>query len=166
MSAFETVISCSVSPGTQAHFYFLGKAGRAHSKVELHSVLPYSALKASLGVLSQLVRFVGGPCAGWNLAYFPAGDFSTAPNPKTFMPDRYLDAEGRFVDSTSDATAFEVFGGGARMCIGYKFAKDELLVFLMCFLKGYDLEIKSSKPKSLPFRSYSIEGRFLKRTCL
>jgi len=97
---------------------------------------------------------------GWNLSYYPAGQFSKVEMWDEFLPSRHLDKGGQFVDTTFEPTLFESFGGGSRMCIGYKFARDELLVFLMVFLKGYDLSLTSSKLKPFPFRFYRLEGSF------
>lgn len=109
---------------------------------------------------------------GWSLYYAPAGDQSKAEKPKEFSIERHL-REGRFVDLIFEApsfqarcrkrpkaTVFNSFGGGNRMCIGYKFARDEMLIFLLQFLRGYDLVLSGSERSTFPFHFWRIKGHF------
>ena len=41
---------------------------------------------------------------------------------------------------------------------GYKFARDEMLVFLLHFLHGYDVQLASSKLQNFPFRLWRVQG--------
>ncbi|MFP8953438.1 cytochrome P450 [Natrialbaceae archaeon A-arb3/5] len=53
-------------------------------------------------------------------------------DPVSFRPDRWLDADGQFVDDTDDRPeyAYFPFGGGSRHCIGMRFAMTELQLTL------------------------------------
>eukprot|EP00438_Fugacium_kawagutii_P005587 Skav209406 [mRNA] locus=scaffold2187:47488:53835:+ [translate_table: standard] len=54
---------------------------------------------------------------GWQIYYAPAGKHSKAEDPKSFCIQRHL-KDGKFLDRTFEATYFNSFGGGNRMCIG------------------------------------------------
>lgn len=96
---------------------------------------------------------------GWAITFAPAGKHSTAEESKSFSIQRHL-SEGKFLDRTFEATYFASFGGGSRMCIGYKFARDEMLVFLLHFLHGYDVKLQRSKIQRFPFHFWRLEGSF------
>jgi len=76
---------------------------------------------------------------------------------------RNLDDAGRFVDRTFEASSFATFGGGSRMCIGYKFAMDELLVFVMTLLRRYTFTAESSFQAQFPFPSWKVLASFAPR---
>lgn len=96
---------------------------------------------------------------GWSIYFAPAGRHSKAENFKEFSIERHL-KDGKFLDSTFEPTYFNAFGGGSRMCIGYKFGRDEMLVFLLNFLHGYDLRIDRSDLKKFPFHFWRLTGSF------
>jgi len=52
------------------------------------------------------------------------------------------------------------FGLGSRMCIGYKFAKLELLVLLMCILRHHVVHLEASERVVFPFTHMSIKASF------
>lgn len=56
------------------------------------------------------------------------------------------------------------FGVGNRMCIGYKFAKLELIIWLMCTLRNYDVCVKESKELLFPFRYMNVQVAFSHKT--
>jgi len=55
------------------------------------------------------------------------------------------------------------FGVGARMCIGYKFAKLELMIWLMELLSQYQIEVKSSTRSVFPMAGMRVVASFSKR---
>merc|ERR1712032_1588758 len=55
------------------------------------------------------------------------------------------------------------FGLGARMCIGYKFAKLELVVWLMHLLSKYEIRVEKSKQVVLPMVSMTVQAAFTRR---
>jgi len=57
------------------------------------------------------------------------------------------------------------FGGGARKCIGYGFARLELLVWMMALFRNYTFEIDTEQTtlKTLPFITASVMARFHRR---
>merc|ERR1711953_520213 len=56
------------------------------------------------------------------------------------------------------------FGLGNRMCIGYKFAKLELIVWLMCTLQRYSANVTASKEILFPFRYMNVQVSFSSKT--
>jgi len=60
---------------------------------------------------------------------------------------------------------FSPFGGGSRKCIGYNFAKLELIIWLMCTLRHFCVEVDSgsTKPVNVPFIFYQVTARFSKK---
>jgi len=55
------------------------------------------------------------------------------------------------------------FGVGNRMCIGYKFAKLELMIWLMCALRNYQVTVKESKELFFPFHYMNVKVAFSHR---
>lgn len=57
------------------------------------------------------------------------------------------------------------FGGGARKCIGYAFARLELLVWMMALFRNYTFELDTAQTtlKTLPFITASVKARFHRR---
>nr|AMR99693.1 ABA-8-hydroxylase [Scrippsiella trochoidea] len=55
------------------------------------------------------------------------------------------------------------FGMGHRMCIGYKFAKLELIIWLMCTLRNYQVSIEESKEFLFPFHYMSVKAAFSRK---
>jgi len=94
---------------------------------------------------------------GWTLLFAPAGRHSKAEDSRSFSIQRHL-RDGKFFDCTFDPLYFATFGGGSRMCIGYKFARDEMLIFLLHFLHGYDVQLASSKLQRFPFNLWRVQG--------
>jgi len=56
------------------------------------------------------------------------------------------------------------FGLGNRMCVGYKFAKLELVVWLMCVLRNYQVNVTASKEVFCPFHYMNVQASFSSRT--
>eukprot|EP00746_Dinoflagellata_sp_MGD_P007864 gnl/MRDRNA2_/MRDRNA2_115652_c0_seq1.p1 gnl/MRDRNA2_/MRDRNA2_115652_c0~~gnl/MRDRNA2_/MRDRNA2_115652_c0_seq1.p1 ORF type:complete len:482 (-),score=77.49 gnl/MRDRNA2_/MRDRNA2_115652_c0_seq1:26-1471(-) len=98
---------------------------------------------------------------GWVLSINLSSISNKVPDPEEFRISRYLDQKGGFIDKTTDTANYGIFGGGSRMCIGYKFAKDETLIFLLHLLKFYDWTITSAKNIKLPFNYWRVEGTFM-----
>jgi len=57
------------------------------------------------------------------------------------------------------------FGGGAHKCIGFTFARLELLVWMMVLFRNYtfELDTEQTKLKTLPFITASVMARFHQR---
>jgi cytochrome P450 len=71
------------------------------------------------------------------------------PQPRTFMPERFLDASGKFrVDER-----FIPFGLGKRQCLGKALANNELILFLGALFQRFSFALPEGKP--LP----DMEGR-------
>jgi cytochrome P450 family 90 subfamily A polypeptide 1 len=87
--------------------------------------------------------------AGYKLVMAATAVSNTATNPKEFDLRRHLDESGQFEDKIMDyqSAVYATFGGGARMCLGYKLARDEMLVFLLQVLTGYDYEVAENPQK-------------------
>lgn len=70
----------------------------------------------------------------------------------------WLDHDGEFVESRiNDFTRCSAFGYGARLCVGYKFAIDEAMVFLITLLRNYNfVVIKRTHCKLFPFNYYRV----------
>jgi len=99
---------------------------------------------------------------GWTLL-MPIAAFNTkCEHPEEFNLARHLDDMGNFIDSTSDIDSFATFGGGARMCIGYKFAMDEMLIFMLQLLRSMDFRIYNPKQLKFVFNYWSVEAGFWK----
>jgi len=80
--------------------------------------------------------------------------------------ENHLDADGSFVDRTHDFARFAAFGCGGRMCIGYKFAMDEMSVFLLSLLHSFDFCVESRKRVPFPFNFWRVKVSFSKRNTL
>lgn len=93
-----------------------------------------------------------------------AQNFFGAQDAAEFRIDRYLDHAGSFIDRTYETAAFAAFGGGGRMCIGYKFALDELLVFLMTILRCFEFDVQTLEQVHFPIRSWQVKASFAQRT--
>jgi len=80
--------------------------------------------------------------------------------------DNYLDSDGSFVDRTHDFARFAAFGCGGRMCIGYKFAMDEMSVFLLNLLHSFDFNVESRQRVAFPFNFWRVKASFSKHSVL
>ncbi|XP_051883642.1 steroid 17-alpha-hydroxylase/17,20 lyase [Pristis pectinata] len=60
-------------------------------------------------------------------------------DPGTFDPTRFLDAEGKHIQSPSPS--FLPFGAGPRVCVGEALTKMQLFLFIAAFLQRFTIEI-------------------------
>lgn len=97
---------------------------------------------------------------GWTVTLATTLIHSSVNEPEVFRLGRHIDASGSFIDSTYDAASFAAFGGGSRMCIGHKFAKDEMLVFMMELLRNFQVEVGSAKMHKFPFNFWQVDAAF------
>merc|ERR1712183_459972 len=76
--------------------------------------------------------------------------------PNDFYPERFLLLEKKTVESSASATKnssssnFFAFSGGARNCIGAKFALLEGTIMLAKIAQNFDFEIPESAPPVVP----------------
>lgn len=77
----------------------------------------------------------------------------------------WMDKDGAFIGEKQlyDFASFSIFGAGGRMCIGYKFAMDELLVFLINLIHGYDVSVTHSDKVVFPFAFWKVTAKFTRR---
>lgn len=66
-----------------------------------------------------------------------------------FRPERFL-PEGAALAPASLETAFTPFGGGARLCIGYRFAQQEALIALVRLFQRFTFALE---PGMVPLRT-------------
>eukprot|EP00930_Biecheleria_cincta_P045618 TRINITY_DN31440_c0_g2_i1.p1 TRINITY_DN31440_c0_g2~~TRINITY_DN31440_c0_g2_i1.p1 ORF type:complete len:487 (-),score=87.50 TRINITY_DN31440_c0_g2_i1:221-1627(-) len=100
---------------------------------------------------------------GWTLNFYPAAVSNKVQSPKTFSLDRCLDKSGSFIDQVFQPWNFGIFGGGARMCIGYKFSRDEMLIFMVQLLHKYNVIVESAAQSTFPFNFWRVTGRVTAR---
>jgi len=55
------------------------------------------------------------------------------------------------------------FGGGRRMCVGYKLARQELYIWLMCLARNYAVSCAPQKHNKFPINFYRTEVRLTHR---
>jgi len=67
-------------------------------------------------------------------------DPSIYPNPSEFLPDRWLENEGKSVRSDLNPY-FVAFGRGPRMCQGYDFALAELYIAFAALIRRFKFEL-------------------------
>lgn len=73
----------------------------------------------------------------------------------------WLDDTNNFSDSQwTDIKRMSAFGNGSRMCIGYKFAVDEILVFLSIVLHDYNFVMSKRKHVKFFFNHLDVWGDF------
>ncbi|CAE8595153.1 unnamed protein product, partial [Polarella glacialis] len=82
---------------------------------------------------------------GWMVSFAAPLVGQKVEQPSEFRMGRYLDPSGHFVDQTFESWNYGVFGGGPRMCMGYKFARDEMLVFMIQLLRHFSFTIASAE---------------------
>ncbi|CAE8711829.1 unnamed protein product [Polarella glacialis] len=97
---------------------------------------------------------------GWKVNYSAALVGQKAEQPNEFRMGRYLDSSGHFVDQTFEPWNFGAFGGGSRMCVGYKFARDEMLVFMIQLLRHFSFTVASAQAVKFPFNYWRVSGTF------
>ncbi|XP_060071846.1 cytochrome P450 2J6-like [Ylistrum balloti] len=68
------------------------------------------------------------------------GDAAVFPEPETFDPTRFLDADGMFV-SDKRMIAFSI---GRRVCLGESLARLELYLFVTSLVQKFDLQLEHS----------------------
>ncbi|CAE8649395.1 unnamed protein product [Polarella glacialis] len=97
---------------------------------------------------------------GWTVSFATALVGQKVEQPSEFQMGRYLDPSGHFVDQTFEPWNFGVFGGGTRMCVGYKFARDEMLVFMIHLLRHFSFTVASAQAVKFPFNYWRVSGTF------
>ena len=75
-------------------------------------------------------------------------------NPHSFNPDRFLDAQGKFVNDEQVAP----FGIGKRICLGQTLAEKEFYIFFAGIMQQF--ELNQDKTTTLP--SYDMDDTFPK----
>jgi len=75
----------------------------------------------------------------------------------------WLDDKGKYVDKVYDFGSFLAFGTGSRMCIGYKFAEEVALVFLMCCIRNFELFVDEHTLQPFPIRCWKVSAQFQAR---
>jgi cytochrome P450 len=79
------------------------------------------------------------------------------PEPDTFKPERFLNADGSLLDDPVLASAF---GYGKRLCPGKHFADATLFIVVASLLSVFNIE-KLDDAKGLPFE-YTYTGEMLR----
>ncbi|CAE8591014.1 unnamed protein product [Polarella glacialis] len=97
---------------------------------------------------------------GWTVSFAAALVGQKVEQPSEFRMGRYLDPSGHFVDQTFEPWIYGVFGGGTRMCMGYKFARDEMLVFMIQLLRHFSFTVTSAQAIKFPFNYWRVSGTF------
>jgi cytochrome P450 len=93
-------------------------------------------------------------------AFAVSEEYFGAQDAVDFKLERHLDKSGSFLDRMYETASFPSFGGGSRMCIGYKFAMDELLIFMMVLLRGFAFEAETMDQVLFPIRSWQVRAKF------
>jgi len=73
---------------------------------------------------------------------------------------RFLNEDGTFKETTFDFQLSPAFGTGSRMCLGYKFALDQILIFLVTVVRLYDFNVISSVRQSWLIQYYRVTSSF------
>eukprot|EP01025_Chloroclados_australasicus_P019047 TRINITY_DN2022_c0_g1_i2.p1 TRINITY_DN2022_c0_g1~~TRINITY_DN2022_c0_g1_i2.p1 ORF type:complete len:519 (-),score=47.22 TRINITY_DN2022_c0_g1_i2:610-2166(-) len=68
-----------------------------------------------------------------------------------FIPERFIEGSSKYVMDKIHPYAYAPFGGGTRMCTGYRFATQELKVALYMIYKNYDFDLKNGQ---VPLETY------------
>ncbi|CAE8642895.1 unnamed protein product [Polarella glacialis] len=97
---------------------------------------------------------------GWTVSFAAALVGQKVEQPSEFRMGRYLDPSGHFVDQTFEPWIYGVFGGGTRMCMGYKFARDEMLVFMVQLLRHFSFTVTSAQAIKFPLYYWRVSGTF------
>lgn len=86
-------------------------------------------------------------------------------DPSSVNLTNWLDKDGVFTGDKQlyNFASFSIFGGGGRMCIGYRLAMDELLVFLLNLVHGYDVTVTNSEKMVFPFALWKVTAKISKR---
>lgn len=73
---------------------------------------------------------------------------------------RFLNEDGTFKETTFDFQLSPAFGTGSRMCLGYKFALDQILIFLVTLVRLYDFNVISSVRQCMPIQYHRVTSSF------
>ena len=94
-------------------------------------------------------------------------DPETFPEPDKFIPERYLDNNGKF----SPHPNIIPFGVGKRRCLGESLAKTELFIFFVGLMQKFEIQLSnktdvlSTKYRpGITLTPYPFKVRFLTRT--
>lgn len=90
----------------------------------------------------------------WSLHH----DESVWPDPWTFNPNRFLDADGNLLPPNHDnRRKFLPFGAGRRVCLGETLAKNRLFLFAAALVQNFyfEAEDKENLPEIDP-RTYKM----------
>jgi len=131
-----------------------GKLGRFNDEV-LRLVPAVSALYR---VVQEDIHYQGFTIPkGWKLVTSPIVQNEQV------SPNRDIDLSINHAKFREDQ--YSPFGVGARKCIGYSFAKLELIVWLACTLKHFSVKVDSGKSRkvNVPFIFYSVRADFTRK---
>jgi cytochrome P450 family 135 len=76
------------------------------------------------------------------------------PNPHAFLPERFLDGNGR--SPVPDTYTWVPFGGGTRRCLGASFAQTEMRIVLSRVLERAALSPVDPEPAETQFRAITL----------
>lgn len=88
-------------------------------------------------------------------APFTHHDESVFPDSYAFIPERWLDSEGKFGGKTPDGRPLDrflmAFGRGARQCVGINLARAEMCICIAALVRRFDLQLFESDRRDVDF---------------
>lgn len=84
----------------------------------------------------------------WSIWAINRSHETWGPDPERFIPERWLDEDGRFQSELKSAFEFPVFNGGPRACLGKKMA--ELMAMYVLIMVIAEFEIEEVKDPASP----------------